>query len=927
MSRPPGRPISRPPSSRELHAGWSLREDPADEGLARRWFERPPTNAWCDIPVPGAWQRAIPDESADVCWYRVALPPLGGTRRWVRFESVATALRAWVRSGEEVREIGGHTGDWTPFQLELPAGCEGGDLVLRVDRMRPGGARWVDGVPVNGGHITKGFHDVVTMQHAGVWGPVTLLETGPVAFEPDGLIVRCDPDASGVHLTLHLLGHGAPAHASVRLHGPEGEEVARVETPIEPGQRRVEATARLENARRWWPHDPALYSASAELRVAGEMSDAATAHLGVRTARAGGHGGRRIILNGEPVFLAGVLDWGHEPEHIAPAPTPGEVRERFGRLRSMGFNTVCLCMFYAPRWFYEIADETGMLIWQIHPVWKSPMSPELNRTYRQQFDRFFRRDANHPSVVVVSGTCEHERIDRDLAAWWRKEATRLLPDRLVQTQTGFLEWSEGEAGDLHDEHTYESTGRWISYLDDLRAVLGERQPRPFVMGESILYVSWPAVQGPHTQRRAPWWAPARIGDLEALERSVRARWGDDVFERFRADVDRYHLAGRKRQMEIFRADPDHGGLVMNHLRDVPACPCGFQDDAGRWRFEPRAMRRFLAPAVILLRTPEYLSAFRGARTLACGLGCANFGDADIDAVLRVRVAREGAEPIDREIPIVAERGDVAWRPIDLELPACREATLVRVEASLHGAEPNDWAIWSLPAHEAPPVAVCDVAACTPSELEPTFAERRYSSGWGLSKVSWRRRMPDPERWLAGPRPPAGARVRDAGVAATRRLTAPLMGWLEGGGRLMLLAARAEGSPLVERVDMWGQAPLVREAGPLAGVRECVFDLLDNDLTRRLLGSVRTGALGWEDRVDPFVRLIRLHDRQEETPVCDSLFAVRVGEGVLLVSTLDHGEPAGRWLLDRSLAWLASCEAVAVQGRLDRADLEPWLAEA
>ena len=44
-------------------------------------------------------------------------------------------------------------------------------------------------------------------------------------------------------------------------------------------------------------------------------------------------------------------------------------------------------MWYPPEYFFNIADEMGMLIWQEHPVWQSPMETEYHAEYKRLFDK------------------------------------------------------------------------------------------------------------------------------------------------------------------------------------------------------------------------------------------------------------------------------------------------------------------------------------------------------------------------------------------------------------------------------------------------------------------------------------------------------------------------------------------------------------
>ena len=82
---------------------------------------------------------------------------------------------------------------------------------------------------------------------------------------------------------------------------------------------------KLREIVRWSPENPRRYRAVVELRDGRRISERHAITFGFRTIEARD---RSIRLNGRPLLLRGVLDWGHEPSHIAPAPTEEEVRTR-----------------------------------------------------------------------------------------------------------------------------------------------------------------------------------------------------------------------------------------------------------------------------------------------------------------------------------------------------------------------------------------------------------------------------------------------------------------------------------------------------------------------------------------------------------------------------------------------------------------------
>ncbi|MCB9846597.1 MAG: hypothetical protein H6811_11515 [Phycisphaeraceae bacterium] len=892
---------------------WWIREDAEDAGVRDKWFAAPPRDGWREIEVPSAWQTVLGDDASDVCWYRatiqcadVAAPR---ERTWLRFDAVATRTDLWVNG---VR-AGSNEGDWMPFEFDVTALLKPGamDIMVRVDRVRPEPEQWVDGAPLQGGHITKGFHDVISVQHAGIWQAVWLRRTGPIAIVPDGAWVEADPETGACVARVEV--EGDACGLEVVVFDADGVEVSRA-TRVFGADAGLPLSCefRVDQRQTWDVDRPALYRADVRvLDRVGWESDACSVRFGFRDVRCGGPENRQILLNGRPIFVRGILDWGHEPDHVAPAPSEGEVRARLATLREMGFNAVCLCMWYPPRWFHDIADEMGVLIWQEHPVWKSRMSPGLNGSYRAQFERFFRRDRGRPSVVIVSATCEHERFDPELAGWWWERARALLPRSLVQINTAFLEWGHGLPSDLHDEHTYESSGRWAAYLHDLDAELRVRDGKPFVMGESVLYVSPPDVHaiGKRIGEARPWWTPRALDSVAALRREIDGgRYGALTAERFAVEAGVYHLRGRAFQMELYRARPLHAGIVTNHLRDVPICPCGFMDDLGRWRFGPEQTRSWLGDAVLLLRTPENLRAFEGGSEVRLALGLSNFSRGRIRATALLEVRRDDAAAIRQQLGVEAEPGEIAWAEFGVALDEVEAPGRVKVLAQCDGAEANRWDLWVLPKIEpVPGIAALDDLPLTEEERSADFEERRYSSGWGLSRVSWRARPGDPSNLVPWARrvSAGGGELDDARVLLTHRLTRRVLDWTRAGGSTVLLAGKAAGSPPTRIVPMWAISPLIADREPIRGPnRELALETLDYDLTRHWIRTVPTAELGLHDAIMPLVRLVRTHDARDEVAFFDSVFAGRHGRGLVVVTSLDHHEPVGRFLLGRLLAWAA-----------------------
>lgn len=897
----------------DLSGPWRCRADPQDCGVVERWFEASPAEGWTEIALPAPAQRAFGIEHRGVSWYqrRETAPAMApGERLWICCEAAATDAEFWVNG----RRIGRNVGDYIPFQFEVPREAigQGLHIVARVDQIHaPPPA---PGVLVQNGHITKGFHDVLSLQHAGLWGRVSMRITGPAAIRPCGVRVIADPETGKLRVLVELV-EAARATLRVRIVDPDGHEVATLEGEFAPGEGACELRGSVASPIPWTPESPGLYRACVEVRSDGRASDFRDVRFGFRSVRVGGPNNSRILLNGRPFQIRGVLHWGHEPAHISPTPTDDQVRAEFAMLRRMGFNCVCLCMVSMPESYYDLADETGMLIWQEHPVWKSPMGDEHLPEYRRLFAEYFRRDRNHASVVLVSGSCEHENFNKELGVWWWERAKKELPDRLVQVQTAFIDWADPERVDLYDEHVYDNSGRWIAFLEDVQAKIAGLTPRPFIMGETIIANAWPdtrALSALANTRPRPWHLTKGLEECAALESEIESRWGSETLTRFRRQADRFALGIRKFQVEAFRAYDNHAGWVMNHIRDVPLCRCGYMDDLDRWRYRPEQTLPWLGDATLLLRTPgQSLAASAGPARV--GVRLANFSGRRISGELSL-VDDFGPH---RAVPMAAESGSVSEVSFDLEHPEPRVPTVRTIEAHLAGVPTNSWGVWMFPrrheSHHAEGVRVFKGAPFTDAEREIEFEERSYSSGWGLKCRSWTPRLPDAASLLPGVAACDDASL-DASVLVTHRLTRRVIDWTSRGGRVVLLASRLRGGMESAFVNFYGQVPLVIEASDRAwpvsaGESEWIVDLLHHDLSLRSARAIPSQARGLADQVEPIIRLVFTHDAGVPK-LFDSVFSTGIGRGMLVVSCIDHASVSGGYLLDRLIEYARQGERPA-----------------
>lgn len=112
---------------------------------------------------------------------------------------------------------------------------------------------------------------------------------------------------------------------------------------------------------RWSPESPKLYDVEI---TAGD--DKIYSYFGVRSFSVGKdkNGTPRLLLNGKPYFLNGVLDQGYWPEGLLTYPSDQAALDELTMLKNMGFNFIRKHIKIEPlRWYYH-CDRLGIIVWQ-----------------------------------------------------------------------------------------------------------------------------------------------------------------------------------------------------------------------------------------------------------------------------------------------------------------------------------------------------------------------------------------------------------------------------------------------------------------------------------------------------------------------------------------------------------------------------------
>lgn len=309
---------------------------------------------------------------------------------------------------------------------------------------------------------------------SGIWQSVWLEARGrtyaqSVAMRGDSL------DGFDVRV---VLDGDRPAGAEVQLELEGSEE--RILLVADP-EGVAEGRMPVASPRLWSPEDPHLY----RLRVR-TGDDLVTVTGGLRRIEARGE---ELHLNGERLYVRGVLDQGYWPETGLTAPTAEDLLRDVAWAADLGYNLVRKHLkFEEPLWLAE-ADRAGMLVWA-EPACPSRYSPASAAAFEAQLEGMVERDGNHPSIVIWGLYNEEWGLDWDIpGSPARAEAARHAYDRLRALDDSRLivensGWSHVKT-DLLDWHYYEpDLGEWARAVGALAS--GEQETFPVRLGPDFV---------------------------------------------------------------------------------------------------------------------------------------------------------------------------------------------------------------------------------------------------------------------------------------------------------------------------------------------------------------------------------------------------------------------------------------------------------
>jgi len=386
-----------------LNGEWQFEIDTAADGEARGLTHGTALNSKITVPFcPESKLSGLAlgnTQKLKNVWYRRTLdllPSMKGKRVRIHFGGVD--YKTWVYINGEL--AGTHVGESSAFSFEITKLLKDGanEVVVKVlDDM------W-SGLQPSGKQSPDQSNGCTYTRTTGIWQPVWLEAVGSSFVE--SISVVPDPENSRVFITAKI--NGSDKDLSLKAEAFFDDKSVGSDTTAGPWQNSL--VINLKTKKLWAPGSPFLYDLKLSLYSGKEQLDTLSSYFGLRSVAIDG---RRILVNGKPIFQRLILDQGFYPEGLWTAPTDEALKKDIEMCMACGYNGARLHQkVFEPRFLYW-ADKLGYMVWGESPNWGFNFKPEGYSAYVNEWTEILLRDRNHPSIV---GWCAFNETNGNVVA-------------------------------------------------------------------------------------------------------------------------------------------------------------------------------------------------------------------------------------------------------------------------------------------------------------------------------------------------------------------------------------------------------------------------------------------------------------------------------------------------------------------------------
>ena len=519
-----------------LNGYWQFKPDSANIGFIENWqneaefFDQ-------KILVPFSWASPlsqIKHPKVNVGWYyrtfEVKNPKKwSGKQTYLNFCASDFNTTVWING----KEIGSHSGGYTPFDFNISGTLKSGEnkMVVRVEdeelQNRPSGKQYYGNAK-------------------GIWQTVYL----EARSENYISFIHFTPNIDKKEVAVKIKFENETKSTAEFVLSGAGIDFKK---QIQSNVLIAKFTIPIENMKLWDLDNPFLYEVKAS--VYGEnINDEISTYFGMRKISAveiPGKDFKYIALNNKPLYMKLSLDQSYHPEGFYTFPSDKFMKEEIQRAKDLGLNGLRIHIkAEIPRKLYW-ADKLGLLIQEDIPnFWGEPDSI-AKANWEQVAEEEIARDYNSPSIfswVLFNETwglfsrdsIENKRSytaeTQDWVREWYYKTKTTDPTRLVEDNSP-CNWDH-VITDINTWHRYSPARHWAGFLD-------------MVLEETYPGSEWNYIDG------------NKQGNEPMFNSECGAVWG---YSGSTGDIDitwEYHI-----MMNEFRKRPKIAGFLFTEFHDV-----------------------------------------------------------------------------------------------------------------------------------------------------------------------------------------------------------------------------------------------------------------------------------------------------------------------------------------------------------------------
>jgi len=450
-------------------------------------------------------------------------------------------------------EVGRHRGGFTSFEFDITDALDGCSFLVSILVEDDPGAIEARGKQSRRLENYQAFYTRTT----GIWQTVWLEPVSPSYFGRPKIIP--DPAMSQFTCDVKIVRPTSRLDVRVDLYDDSGLVSSSTVSAVSRVEPHVVVNIPSDRLRLWSPDDPYLYRLHFCLTDQGRVIDELESYAGMRSVSIDG---RKMLLNGRPVFERLVLDQGYWPDSLMTAPTDSDLVKDIMTGKKAGFNGARLHQKVVEERYLFHADRLGYLVWGEFADWGARVPgtdrQEPTMSFVSEWVEAVTRDFSHPSII---GWCPLNETFEPLHDHLTllDDATRALysvtkaidPTRPVLDASGY---SHRVIADVYDSHLYEQDPAEFARL---MGGLENNHPYTNTAADGIEW-SVPYAGQPYfcSEFGGIWWCDDEIPSEESWGYGQAPITQEEWIDRFRRLVD------------VLLDDPNMFGYCFTQLTDV-----------------------------------------------------------------------------------------------------------------------------------------------------------------------------------------------------------------------------------------------------------------------------------------------------------------------------------------------------------------------